>query len=134
MEDFIPLFAIFAVFGTITAIAFGPTYLKFRERREMQATVRAAIDKGQTLPPELIDAMTKDVAKNLPSRTRDIRRGVIWLAVGLGIAAFGFLSDMGWDNGNDWHQIGNGLLGVAAIPVTIGLAFIVLSFFNPNKD
>ena len=27
-----------------------------------------------------------------------------------------------------------GLLGIAAIPVTIGLAFIVLSFFNKNKD
>ena len=46
MEDFIPLFAIFAVFGTITAIVVGPSYLKSKERREMQATVRAAIDKG----------------------------------------------------------------------------------------
>lgn len=46
MEDFIPLVAILSVFGTITAIAFGPTYLKSRERREMQATLRHAIDKG----------------------------------------------------------------------------------------
>jgi hypothetical protein len=30
--------------------------------------------------------------------------------------------------------VGNGLLGVAAIPATIGLAFIALSFFNKNKD
>ena len=30
--------------------------------------------------------------------------------------------------------MGDGLLGIAAIPVTIGLAFIVLSFFNKNKD
>ena len=134
MEDFIPLFAIFAVFGTITAIIFGPSYLKSREKREMQTTIRHAIDKGQDLPPDLIDAMTKDVASKLPSRTRDLRRGVIWLAVGIGIAAFSFLSDLGWDNGDDWHQIGNGLLGVAAIPVTIGLAFIILSFFNPNKE
>lgn len=33
MEDFIPLFAIFAVFGTITAIVVGPSYLKSKERR-----------------------------------------------------------------------------------------------------
>jgi len=77
MEDFIPIFAIFAVFGTITAIIVGPTYLKSREKREMQTTVRHAIDKGQDLPPELIDAMTRDVASKLPSRTRDIRRGII---------------------------------------------------------
>ena len=134
MEDFIPIFAIFAVFGTITAIIVGPTYLKSREKREMQSTVRHAIDKGQDLPPELIDAMTRDVASKLPSRTRDLRRGVIWMAVGIGIAAFSVLTDMGWDNGNDWHEIGSGMLGIAAIPFTVGLAFIVLSFFNPNKE
>ena len=59
MEDFIPLVAILSVFGTITAIAFGPTYLKFRERRETQETVRRAIDKGQPLPPEVLDALTE---------------------------------------------------------------------------
>ena len=100
----------------------------------MQTTVRHAIDKGQDLPPELIDAMTRDVASKLPSRTRDLRRGVIWMAVGIGIAAFSVLTDMGWDNGNDWHEIGSGMLGIAAIPFTVGLAFIVLSFFNPNKE
>ena len=133
MEDFIPIFAIFAVFGTITAIIVGPTYLKSREKREMQATVRHAIDKGQDLPPELIDAMTKDVASKLPSRTRDIRRGIIWLAVGIGIAAFGTVSEMG---GSGWSSdnFDNGLMGVACIPAVIGLAFIVLSFFNPNKE
>lgn len=134
MEDFIPLFAIFAVFGTITAIVFGPTYLKSREKREMQATLRHAIDKGQELPAEVIEAMTRDVARSLPSRTRDIRRGIIWLAVGVGLAAFGLINDMGWDNDGWEGHFGNGMLGVAAIPVTIGLAFIVLSFFNKNKD
>ena len=133
MEDFIPLVAILSVFGTITAIAFGPAYLKSREKREMQATVRHAIDKGQQLPPELIEAMTKDVSSTLPSRTRDIRRGIIWLAVGIGIAAFGFLSELGWDR-TEMENVANGMLGVAAIPITIGLAFIVLSFFNANKE
>ena len=133
MEDFIPLVAILSVFGTITAIAFGPAYLKSREKREMQATVRHAIDKGQQLPPELIEAMTKDVSSKLPSRTRDIRRGIIWLAVGIAIAAFGFLSELGWDR-TEMENVANGMLGVAAIPITIGLAFIVLSFFNANKE
>jgi hypothetical protein len=134
MEDFIPIFAIFAVFGTITAIIVGPTWLKSREKREMQSTLRHALDKGQTLPPEVIDALTQDVSRNLPSRTRDIRRGIIWLAVGIGIAAFGVITGADF-NGDAWDQgLDTGLLGVSAIPITIGLAFIVLSFFNKNKD
>ncbi|SFS44014.1 DUF6249 domain-containing protein [Brevundimonas viscosa] len=134
MEDFIPVFAIFAVFGTITAIVVGPSWLKSREKREMQATLRHAMDKGQTLPPEVIDALTQDVSRNLPSRSRDIRRGVIWLAVGIGIGAFGLINDLS-SGGSEWGpNVGDGLLGIAAIPVTIGLAFIVLSFFNKNKD
>jgi len=130
-DSFIAIFAIFAVFGTITAIVFGPTYLKNREKRDMQVTLRAAIDKGQELPSDLVEAMTKDVQKNLPSRTRDIRRGVIWLATGVGIAAFSLVNDFNnsWDNDFD-----GGLLGISCIPITIGLAFIILSFFNKNVD
>ncbi len=136
MDDFIPLFAIFAVFGTITAIIVGPTYLKSKERRDMQATVRAAIDKGQPLPTEVIDALGKEATKNIPSRTRDIRRGIIWMATGIGIAAFSLINDLNgfgddWSDGPDFD---GSLLGVAAIPITIGLAFIVLSFFNKNRD
>jgi hypothetical protein len=135
MEDFIPVVAICAFFGTIVAIFFGPSYLKSRERRETQETVRRAIDKGQDLPAEVLDALTRDVTKNLPSRTRDIRRGIIWLAVGVGIAAFGLINDMSWNGDNDWGgHVGDGMLGIAAIPVTIGLAFIILSFFNKNKE
>ena len=131
MEDFIPIFAIFAVFGTITAIIVGPTWLKSKEKREMQATLRHAMDKGQELPADVINALTQDVQRNLPSRTRDIRRGVIWLASGIGIAAFSVVSELGGGfNGN----LDSGLLGISCIPVTIGLAFIVLSFFNKGAD
>ena len=137
MEDFIPIFAIFAVFGSITAIVVGPTWLKSRERREMQATVRAAIDKGQSLPPEVIEALSHEATRNIASRSRDIRRGIIWLAVGIGMAAFSLINDLTGD-GDSWDgngpNIDGSLLGIAAIPVTVGLAFIVLSFFNKNKD
>lgn len=128
-EVLIPLAGI----GMIIAIVLGPVYLKSRERRELQETVRAAIDKGQPLPPEMIEAMTRDVSKTLPSRTRDIRRGIIWLAVGVGIAAFSYLSAIGWHD-HDAGEFFGGTAGIAAIPVTIGLAFLVLSFFNKNKD
>lgn len=127
-----PVFIVFIVFASIVAVLVGPSYLKTRERGEMQQTVRNAIDKGQTLPPELIEAMTKDVQRRLPSRTKDLRHGVIWLAIGVGLAGFGLISDWG---GNEWNgRMDSGLLGIACIPATIGVAFIILSFFNPNKD
>ncbi|GAW40249.1 hypothetical protein SH203_00646 [Brevundimonas sp. SH203] len=131
MEDLVPLFAIFAVFGTITAIVFGPSYLKYREKRDMQVTVRQAVDKGLELPPELLDAMTKDVERSLPSRTKDIRKGVLSLAAGVGIAGFGIVVEGAT---HVWGGNGAGaMLGIACIPAAIGIAFIVLGFFNPNK-
>lgn len=132
--DMTPILIVLIVFSAITAVIFGPSYLKSREKRDIQQTVRHAIDKGQQLPADLIDAMTKDVASKLPSRTRDLRRGVIWLAVGIGLAAFGLINDFSSLNGGWEDNVGDGLLGIAAIPATIGLAFIVLSFFNPNKE
>ena len=131
--DMTPILIVAIVFSAITAIVFGPSYLKSREKREMQTTIRHAIDKGQDLPPELIDAMTRDVASKLPSRTRDLRRGVIWLAVGIGFAAFSYLSNLGW-NDHDMEGASAAMMGLAAIPVTVGLAFIVLSFFNPYRE
>ena len=133
-----PILIVLIIFSAITAVIFGPSYLKSREKREIQTTVRHAIDKGQPLPPEVLDALTKDVTRNLPSRTRDIRRGIIWLATGVGIAAFSLINELGMGGSNWDHEEGmviNGsLLGVAAIPITIGLAFLILSFFNPNKE
>ena len=131
--DMTPILIVAIIFSAITAVIFGPSYLKSREKRDIQTTVRHAIDKGQALPPELIDAMTKDVASKLPSRTRDLRRGVIWLAVGIGVAAFSYISALSWDD-HDVSGAMTAMMGLAAIPVTIGIAFIVLSFFNPNKE
>lgn len=130
--DATPIFIVFIIFSSIVAVVVGPSFLKNRDRREMQLTVRHAVDKGQTLPPELIDAMTKDVQKGLPSRSKDIRKGVLSLASGVGIAGFAFTVG-GFTS--QWGGNGEGpLLGLACIPVAIGIAFIILGLFNPNKD
>lgn len=131
--DMTPILIVATIAAGIVALFVGPGYLKSRERREIQTTVRHAIDKGQQLPPDLIDAMTKDVASKLPSRTRDLRRGVLWLAIGIGVAAFSYLTSLSW-NDHEMNEAMAATLGLAAIPATIGIAFIVLSFFNPNKE
>lgn len=128
-EILIPLAGI----AMIVAIVIGPLWLKNKERREMQETVRHALDKGQPLPPELVDAISRSAATKVSSRSRDIRVGIVWLAVGIGIALFSLVSDMGWSGGWD-NDFDSGLLGIATIPATIGVAFIILSFFNKNRD
>lgn len=123
--DFTMLIPI-SFFAMIGAIVIVPVWLKSRERRELQGTLRAAIDKGQPLPAEIIDAMTKNV-KIAPTSLSDLRTGVLWLAVGLGLGAFGFM--VGYEEADAFQP----LVGIASIPAIIGLAYIVLSFFNPNK-
>ena len=114
------------MFLVIGAICIVPVYLKSRERIEMQSTLRAAIDKGQPVPPEVIEALTRNV-KVAPTSLSDMRTGVIWLAIGIGIGLFSYFGDFG-DHGGDFPG-----LGIACIPAVIGVAYIVLSFFNPNK-
>ena len=117
-----------AMFAMIAAIVIVPTWLKSKERRDMQVTLRASIDKGQALPPEVIDALTRQTVKPPATSGRDLRIGVILLALSLGIAAtFSFI---GYKFGESeaW-----GFGAFAAIPGAIGLAFIVLSAFNKNK-
>ncbi|GAD58448.1 hypothetical protein MBEBAB_0698 [Brevundimonas abyssalis TAR-001] len=113
----------------VVAIIAIPAWLKSRDRREMQQTLRTAIEKGQALPPEVIDALSQDAAKTVPSAARDLRVGVIWLAVAVGIAAAGWGLSYADGDSEIFYVMG----GLCAIPGFIGLAFIILSFFNKNK-
>ena len=122
-EEFIPI----AFFIMIGAIVLVPTWLKSKERKEMQATLRSAIEKGQPLPPEVIDSLSKDNIKAPATAARDLRVGVILLAVSLGVALFGYM--VSFAEMDAFYPIA----GSAAVPGMIGLAFIILSIFNKNK-
>jgi hypothetical protein len=126
MKDLIPLFGVIMPFLMIISIIVIPAWFKSKERREMQATLRAAIEKGQPVPTEMIDAMTRNV-KVAPTALSDIRTGVIWIAVGLGVCLFGFM--IGFEDADAFHP----MLALGGIPIIIGAAYVVLSFFNPNK-
>lgn len=122
MEMLIPI----AFFAMIAAIVIVPNWLKSRERSEMQSTLRSAIDKGQPMPPEVIDALTKNV-KVAPTALSDLRAGVIWIAVGVGIAVFGYF--VSYEADEALHP----MIGIGSIPAIIGVTYVILSFFNPNK-
>jgi len=128
MEDLVPIVAIIVIFGSIFGCipAIILILANARVRREMQATLRASIDKGQPLSAEAIEAMVKS-SKPAPTSVSDVRKGVIWAAVGVGVGVLGFLA--GYEEADAFRP----MLGLASIPFIIGLAYIVLSFLNPNK-
>lgn len=126
MEILIPL----ALFAMIAVIAVGPRYFKSQERQKLQETMRAAIEKGQAIPPEVISAITNDVTPPKPpsSPQRDLRRGVVWLAIAIGLAAAGLVIGVSEPDAT-YH-----FLGVAIIPGVLGGAFLTLYFLGRTKD
>jgi hypothetical protein len=50
-------FATLIVFGSILAIIMGPRYLRFKERERILEMIRLSIERGQTVPPELLNAL-----------------------------------------------------------------------------
>jgi hypothetical protein len=127
-----PVLILAIIFGSIVAVVVLPFYIRSQERIRVQETLRAAIEKGQPLPTEMMATM-ETAARNVnlraaPSPGRDLRTGIIWLGVGLGFAA------MGVALGYEEPEATIPLVAMAAFPVFIGLAFIALSFINRTKS
>jgi Flp pilus assembly protein TadB len=82
---------------------------KLQKEKLRHETIRLAIEKGQPLPPELLE-------RSIPNQPTDDRKsGLITLAVGVGL--FVFLSQ---------YEIGKlGLAWVAMIPSLIGVALLL---------
>jgi hypothetical protein len=122
MEILVPI----SFFAMIAAIVIVPRYLRSLERRKMQETLRASIERGAPLPAEVLDALTTDV-KPRPTPASDLRTGVVWLGVGFGLAALGFA--ISFEEPDALFP----LLGMSALPAFIGLAFILISMLGRNR-
>ncbi len=102
-------------------IAFGATiclwlYFRYRARQDMQGTIRAAIDKGQELSPDLIEQLAG------PKRPadRDLRLGIIGIAIAVATSMFGIMIP---EAGDEAMQV---FLGLSAFPFILGLAFLLM--------
>jgi hypothetical protein len=92
-------------------------FFRFRTRKEIQQTLRAAIEQGQELTPDILDRLGET-----RSGVADLRRGVISVAVAIGLLAFGFLL-------GEEDALGP-LLAISAFPFLIGLAYLGLWKFR----
>jgi hypothetical protein len=122
LEILIPL----TLFAMVAAIVIVPRYLKSVERQKMADTLRVAIEKGQPLPPEMINLLTADTPPK-PSPQRDLRRGLIFVAIALGLVVMGVV------NGQGEPDATYPMIGLAAIPGFIGLALIAVSRIGRDR-
>ena len=107
------------MFVGITVVLCAVAWLRYKTKEGMQQTFRAALDKGQELTPEIIDSL----GHPKPSKDKDFRFGVIWIAVAIGLAAFGF----GIPDEDDVARI---FMGIAAFPLLLGIAYLILHRFT----
>jgi hypothetical protein len=89
---------------------------------DAQVTIRAALEKGQPLSPELLERLMLPIASNANRRNVDLRRGVILVAVGVGIGVIGVAAAPTLKEA----------LAFAVLPFVIGLAYIALWKFAPR--
>lgn len=89
-------------------------WLRYKSRSELQQTLRLALDKGQELSPDLVDRL----GHPKPAKNRDLRLGVIWLALAIAFGIFGqAIPD------DDANTV---MAGIAAFPLFIGIAYLII--------
>lgn len=117
-EELIPI-TMFAVIGIVLGLYY---YFRYRTRAEMQQTVRAALERGQELSPELVDRL----AEPRKSGVQDLRRGAIAISIGTGLALFGPVLGE--------QEAIRPLLATAMLPLAIGIAYLILWRIDTRKN
>lgn len=112
MVDLVPIVALLSVALVLCSVFF----FRYRSRADIQQTLRAAIEQGQPLSPEILEALGSDFGGS-----KDLRKGVVLLAVALGIAGM----SLGLEERD--------LLAIAAIPTFIGLGYLLLWRLTPAQ-
>ena len=117
MDELVPI-SLFLTIGAVLVLAF---YLKYKTRHDVQNTVRVAIERGESLSPELIETL----AASISSPYADLRKGVISLALGAAGMCFAVLLGK--------EQAMGPLMALSAFPILVGIAYLGLWYFIGRK-
>jgi hypothetical protein len=115
-EELIPI-TLFLVLG---AIALGYFYWNNKNRQNVMETVQKAIETGGEFSPELLSQLGAAVNP----RVRDLRRGIILLALGVA----GLLCSLFFDIAD----VVNGIRAGSMFPLLLGGGFLLV--WKMNKD
>jgi hypothetical protein len=117
---FVPLF----FFLFLAAVTVVPMWLRSRERVALMETARKALERGETLPPELLEALKPE--DRVPSAERDLRKGAALVAIALALIVLSLMISL------EDRDIVYPLMGAAAFPGFIGL--VRLAFWAANRS
>jgi hypothetical protein len=120
-EEVLGMMIPITMFIAIVLVVWIVVAFRYRARRDVQATYRAAIERGQELTPEILEKLGETKAKN-----GDLRRGIILAGAGLGVAAFGLLLGEA--------DAVRPLVAIGAFPFLVGLAYLGLWKFSPKDQ
>ena len=129
----VPVFGIVMIIAVVVGPIWIRSYYRSKEREQLHQTLRAAYEKGQPPPPELIEKLSASAnGDTFPSSEaagdRDLRRAIVLMAVGVGLAALGL--GLGWGIGfaseTGGAVVGGIIAGTGAIPGFIGVAYLIL--------
>ena len=117
----IPIVAIvfLSIFGAPVMIVIVIGIFALIGNRMRQRTIRMMVEKGQPVPAELLAPEVRRVR-----RRSDVRRGVVWAMVGLGMMIF-------FGAVNDWE---GGAWSFGLIPFLIGLGYLIVWKLENKKD
>ena len=129
IDELVPIFGIFMIIAVVIGPIWIKNYFAARDRAQMHETLRLAYEKGQPVPPELIESLQSKVGERvMPTPERDLRRAIVLIAVGLGLAGLGYALWYGLMSVNDIaaYTTGTSVAGAGAIPGLIGIAYLFL--------
>ena len=96
-------------------------FFRYRRRKLQHETLRMFIEKGQPIPPQLLAEPWQGLDYTPPPRN-DLRRGLIWVAIGLALMLGNF--HFGNVPGVPWLAFTGIGFRIGLIPLFIGIAFI----------
>lgn len=107
------------LFLSTAAAVIGYLHFNSQNKRAKQASLQAAIQRGDVLTPEMIAA----IGSERSASATDFRRGALLIALAVGIAIFGQFV------GPDKTE----LLGIAMIPGMLGVGYLFVWRFGPKN-
>jgi hypothetical protein len=111
----VAMVAVVGFFLASTLSVLGVLFAVYRIYRQRSETLRAMVEKGVPIPPELIAPKPRPGA--------DIRRGLVLSGLGLGLGAFLFAVA-------DTH----GLWTVGLVPLLMGVGYLVAARLTKNLE
>ena len=109
-----------AFWGFIAIVVAASIWREVVFRRETEATIRLAIEKGQTLDPALIDKLLKP--RNRRDRDGLLIGGAVTLATGIGLPIMGYFIRLSGES-NAFYP----LIGVGFLVSLIGITLLILA-------